>query len=309
MTDPHASDRDVSRAIRSWLHEDRHEDASRVAGAVLDLVEATPRRRATWWPVRRTFDIMNKFVPLGLGAAAVLVALVIGTQVLGSPAPGGVGGAASASPASASPVPSVVSSPTTAPGLPEGAFLAVEASDGMPSITVTIPSSGWSFDPEFAALGKGDEVQNLPEAAILLWPYAAGTGFDVYGDPCQWKSTKPGTPATTVDDFAAALAAQPSRDASTPVDVTVGGYAGKHVTLHVPDDLVEADCDEGNFASYGVTGDAGPSRYHQGPSQIDELWILDVDGVITVLDAMYRPDTPAELIDELRAVAESAAFE
>ena len=53
MTDFNASDRDVTRAIRSWLHEDRHEDVSRVAGAVLDQVETTRQRRATWWPARR----------------------------------------------------------------------------------------------------------------------------------------------------------------------------------------------------------------------------------------------------------------
>ena len=41
MTDFNASDRDVTRAIRSWLHEDRHEDVSRIAGAVLDQVETT----------------------------------------------------------------------------------------------------------------------------------------------------------------------------------------------------------------------------------------------------------------------------
>ena len=62
MTDIRPSDRDVNRVIRSWLHEDRHEDVSRVAGAVLDQVEATPQRRATWWPARRTPN-MNKFVP------------------------------------------------------------------------------------------------------------------------------------------------------------------------------------------------------------------------------------------------------
>ena len=48
MTDFNASDRDVTRAIRSWLHEDRHEDVSRIAGAVLDQVDTIPQRRATW---------------------------------------------------------------------------------------------------------------------------------------------------------------------------------------------------------------------------------------------------------------------
>ena len=73
MTDFKTSDRDVNRAIRSWLHEDRHEDVSRVAGAVLDQVDTIPQRRATWWPARRT-PTMNKFLAIGLGAAAVVVA-------------------------------------------------------------------------------------------------------------------------------------------------------------------------------------------------------------------------------------------
>lgn len=41
---------------------------------------------------------MNKFVPIGLGAAAVVVVLVVGAQLLGPPAPGGVGAALSPTP-------------------------------------------------------------------------------------------------------------------------------------------------------------------------------------------------------------------
>ena len=90
MTDFNASDRDVTRAIRSWLHEDRHEDVSRIAAAVLDRAEATPQRRA-WWPARRT-PTMNKFLAIGLGAAAVVVAVLIGYQVFGSAGSGRRGG-------------------------------------------------------------------------------------------------------------------------------------------------------------------------------------------------------------------------
>jgi hypothetical protein len=79
MTDSNASDRDVNRAIRSWLHEDRHEDVSRVAGAVLDQVPTTRQRRSLW-PARR-FD-MNTFAKFALAAAAVLVVAVVGYNVL-----------------------------------------------------------------------------------------------------------------------------------------------------------------------------------------------------------------------------------
>ena len=42
---------------------------------------------------------------------------------------------------------------------------------------------------------------------------------------------------------------------------------------------------------------------------VDELWILDLDGEFAILDAMYRPDTPPDLVEEMRAIAESATFE
>ena len=98
MTDFNASDRDVNRAIRSWLHEDRHEDVSRIAGAVLDQVETTPQRRS-WWPARRISD-MNTYVKFAIAAAAVLVVAVVGYNFL--PVRGGVGGpTATASPSPA----------------------------------------------------------------------------------------------------------------------------------------------------------------------------------------------------------------
>jgi hypothetical protein len=136
----------------------------------------------------------------------------------------------------------------------------------------------------------------------------------VYGDPCHWESTTPATPATTVDELVAALAAQPSRDASDPVDVTVGGYAGKSITLHVPDDIAYSaeeftDCDQGYFGSFGSDAEPGPARYHQGLGQIDELWILDVGGVLVTIDTAYYARTPAEHVEEMRAIVESATFE
>jgi hypothetical protein len=113
MSEPRTSHRNVDRVIRSWLQEDRHEDVSRVAGAVLDLLDTTPQRRSPWWPARR-FPFMNKPVALGLGAAAVVAAVVIGAQVLGPPAPGGVGGVPSPSP-SLTPAPTATLQPSPSP--------------------------------------------------------------------------------------------------------------------------------------------------------------------------------------------------
>ena len=72
-------------------------------------------------------------------------------------------------------------------------------------------------------------------AALLAWAWPAGTGFYPYGDPCQWSTTIPETPATTPDEIAAAFAAQASTDATEPVGTSspVAG-PGKSVTLTVP---------------------------------------------------------------------------
>jgi hypothetical protein len=294
------SDRDVNRAIRSWLHEDRHEDVSRVAGAVLDQVETTRQRRATWWPTRRTSP-MNKIVPLGLGAAAVVGILVVGAGMLRAPAPGGVGAAPAATP---SPTAALTPQPSAAAaaGLPVGSSHVLVSGGGIQG-TVTIPAPGWTG--EGGILVKDDNIDAPDGAGMIVF---TGEDLFVYGDPCEWSSTTPATPATTVDALVEALGAQASRDASAPVDVTVDGHAGKSITLNVPDDAVFSECDEGYFGSWGVATETTPARYHQGPGQIDEVWILDVDGVLTVIDTAYYAGTPAEHVAEMRAIVESASF-
>lgn len=309
-----STDRDTTRVVRSWLRTDEHESADRVLGSVLDQLDTTPQRRVTWWPARR-LQSMNTMLKFGLAAAVVVaVAVFIGVNTLGTSGTnvGGPGVEPTPTPQASVAGPTVEPSPspTSTPesGLPEGPFEIAwdEMSERAPRITVTIPAPAWAGDD--GILMKGNEVDNLPEAAIIAFSEPIGAGFYVYGDPCRWQSTTPETPATTVDEIAAALAAQASRDASEPVDVTVGGYAGKAITLSVPVDANFDECEGLEFASFGTDHD-DLARYHQGPGQVDELWILDVDGAIVIIDTMYRQDTPAEVIDELRSIAESATFE
>ena len=312
MTAPH----DLDRQLQAFLTDGPTQLPDPSFDAVRDRMEVT-RQRVVIGPWR--MPDMNKFVPIGLGAAAVVMALVIGTQFLGRPAPGGAGGAPSAEP-SATPTPDATPSPTAWTGLPEGPFV-VTGADVPVQVTLDITSPGWVALPEFGAVSKDDDGLDAPETvgvALLAWTWPAGTGFNVYGDPCQWLTTIPETPATTPDEIAAAFAAQASTDATAPVDVTVGGFAGKAITLHVPMafDLPNAtreekfaDCDNDVFAFYGVEGETAEARNAQGAGQIDELWILDVNGSIVILDATYGPAAPAALVAELRTLAESATFE
>jgi hypothetical protein len=95
--------RDPERLIHAFLMEGRTELADEVYDAVRASIEQK-RQRVVIGPWR--MPTMNKLVPIGLGAAAVVVALVIGTQLLGPAAPSGVGGAPSAEPtATPSPTP------------------------------------------------------------------------------------------------------------------------------------------------------------------------------------------------------------
>jgi hypothetical protein len=145
----------------------------------------------------------------------------------------------------------------------------------------------------------------------------------VYGNPCSWSTTRPKAPATTVDEIIAALVAQADRNATTPTDFEWTAddgqtRSGQMTTLYVPDDVVFGDCDGDTYAvltephSAYNEPEAGsidhPTRWNQGPGQVDEFWVLDVDGVPVTFDITYYPGTPQGVIDELRAMAESAVF-
>ena len=297
---------DLDRQLTDFLRDGPTELPYESFDAVRDRTETT-RQRVVIGPWR--LPDMNKIVTFGLAAAAVAVALFIGAQLFGSPG-GGFGGPADEP--TPTPEPTATLEPTTEPTsaadgtIPVGAFTAARVDAGDPAITVSIPASGWT-DGEIA-IHKGDDADNVPEAAMLFWSWPAGTEFFVPSDPCQAESTSPESPATSADDIVARLADQASRDASEPVDVTIGGYHGRSIILHVPDDATPDECELDEFVMFG-TPDDPLARYHQGPGQIDEVWFLDVEGRVVMIDAMYRSDTPAELVEEMRTIAESATFE
>jgi hypothetical protein len=252
---------------------------------------------------------MNTTLKFGLAAVVAAIAILFGLNYVRT---ANVGGPDIGDP---SPTPESTTTPESTPTptpqglLPVGAHTLNdgEVLEGLPTlpITVTLPA-GWYGDPGGGILVKEDNA-GAPDGAGLITFFG---DLYVYGDPCQWAATRPDTPATTVDELVAALTAQASRDATEPVDVMVGGYAGRSITLHVPDDAVFSECDSGEFGSWGMTDDdVRPFRYHQDPGQIDRLWILDVGGTLVVIDVAYYDGTPTSVIDEMEAIVESATFE
>jgi hypothetical protein len=320
-------DPETTRVVRSWLDEGVTQLPDRVLDAVLDQVPATAQRRFTWWPVRR-LSTMNATLKFGLAAAVVALAVFAGVQLFGQPNGnvGGPGDDATPSPtAEPTAEPTASSEPSAAgpsstpwTGLPAGPFV---ITDDEVRVTVDIASPDWYHSPQIEFVHKDDDGLDSPESvgvALIAWAWPVGTEFLVYGDPCQWASTAPETPATTPAEIAAGFAAQAETDATEPVDVTIGGYSGTAVTLttpmsyEVPGATREeefGDCDEDSYTFYGIAGEEAVARNAQGPGQVDELWILDVEGSVVILDATYGPAAPAELVEELRTLAESATFE
>lgn len=304
-----STDREVTRIVRSWLEEGATSLPDRVLDVVLDQVPATPQRRP-WRSARRYADV-NNMLKVALSAAAVVVVAVVGINLL--PGSGGPGGAV-ASPSVAAPSatalptpePSVASPSPSPDGLAEGPHPLWE---GPPVMTATIAAPGWFGTASDGILVK-DENSDPPAGAAMI----VFTGdLYVYGDPCKWSGTEPASPATTAAELVTALASQALRDASEPVDITLDGYAGKAITLHVPDDAVFSDCDRSTFGSWTISTADGPGldpfRYAQGPGQIDEVWALDVNGVLTVIDWSHYAGTPPEDLAELRAIVESITFD
>jgi hypothetical protein len=253
---------------------------------------------------------MSNFLKFGLAAAAVVVIVVVGFQFLGDSNTGSPGATETPQPTV---TPTATPEPSAAGGLPEGSSFVLADGQltgnevGSLAMTVTIPAPGWYGVSDDGILLKNDNPDPPDGSGMIVW--AGVDHLYVYGDPCDWSSTRPETPSTTVDEVVTALAAQASRDASAPVDITLDGYAGKAITLHVPDDADFTQCDEGKFGSWSQgTTDLSPHRYAQGPGQIDEVWVLDVDGLMVVIDWTHYAGTPADDVAELRAIVESATF-
>jgi hypothetical protein len=156
-------------------------------------------------------------------------------------------------------------------------------------------------------LETGPNGFDPPDGAGII-AFTVDEEFYVYGDPCTWSTTRPDTPATTVDELVAGLADQRSRNPSAPERITVGGYPGMKITLTSQGDAEFSGCDDGTFATFGVAGEH-PALWQQGPGQIDEIWIVDVSGRIVVLGAGYYADTPQHAVAELHAILDSVRIE
>jgi len=231
---------------------------------------------------------------------------------------------ASAAPVVAlNPAPSTAALPTVPPGvgqrdlrigrLDPGTYAYTDV-DGQGFNVGFIVPAGWTWHGRY--LSKGG-VGHPGGAAISFF----GGPVGVYADPCDWAGSEPDQPiGRRVGDRMAALAAEPPRNAATPIDRPAAApgigdrWPGMALELTVPD-INLAGCDEGQFRRWGPETNARPA---QGPGQHDYVWAVDIpgagvddeNGVITVypeaggliIDAASFPSTPADVMAEVEAI-------
>ena len=256
---------------------------------------------------------MNGSFKLAAGLAAVLVVGFIGWQLL--PSDGGTGGQTTPAP-SAAPSPTVAPSPTAAASptgvveVPDGRI----AEDGTyrfrpvgsaPTLTVdAFVPAGWFGNPPCCLSGPVGEA-NGPDG-IALHFFAANS---IFSDPCHWdvNGSGPGQPGDiavgpSVEELAAALAAQ-AYEATTPTDVTIGGFAGKRVDLQLP----PGDCDthDGNGIYIVFDGPGEGYFYAQGDGSDWQVSIVDVDGTRLILALFSYAETSAADLSAAQAIIDS----
>lgn len=288
-----STDRDTTRIVRSWLRTEENESADRVLGTVLDRLETTPQRRATWWPARR-FQTMNSALRLGLVAAAVVVTAVLGITLFGPGA--NVGGPGPGE----SPLPSLAPSPTATlvPRIPSSENLEAgtyRANAFIPvDVLVTVPD-GWSGGGDWLLFGPrgfeppdGMNIRFGSVSQMFANPYEVADGFV---DPPV---------GSTVDDLVNAMINHPDWPTSPPTDVSIDGYAGKVVRLTLPPDT---ELPGGRFM-FWRDGEGG-DRWAFESGQIVDIYVIDVDGQRLVLELFSYPDTPTDDLAERQAVIDS----
>jgi hypothetical protein len=239
---------------------------------------------------------MNNPLRIAIAAAAVLVVALIGFNVL--PRQGGIGGP------TVTPSPAPTASPTSSPSpSPSSSRVALQAPRdidtqlkpgtyqvatpfAMPfAITFT---SNWT--PK--ALTQGD-VEFLKSSPIDGNLYITADLIEgVFTDPCHSSSGATKAP-TTLAGVVQALTHMVGFTAGPVTDVTIGGYTAKHVVITNSIDTATAGCTQGPMLPI-LTWRGGPSTgAGTNGGLTEELWFVEFNGTIVVIDGETGPTTAA----------------
>ena len=289
-----STDRETTRIVRSWLRTDEYESADRVLDAVLDQLDTTPQRRATWWPARRLPE-MNTFAKFGVAAAAVVVAALLGFNYFISPNIG--------DPDLEGPSPTPTSAPAEAVQLQSVAGADLEPGlytlgTGFPVEIAFDLQPGWTSCPD--GIDPKEQIicrfpgETTPPAAVYL-------GFtvidNVVADPCDDTVLLDPPVGPSVDDLVAAISDLEGFEATAAEDVTVDGFPAKRFTI-----TAGPECGAAWVTPNGAVNGLGAD-------EINDLHVVDINGVRIVIVSAYAVDVDPDELAAVEAVIASLQIE
>jgi len=289
-----STDRDTTRIVRSWLRSDENESADRVLGSVLDQLDTTPQRRATWWPARR-LSRMNNRLRLGVAAVAVVAVAALGYGLMQAGTTG--------------------HGPSQAPS-PSAAQTAVAHFPVFPGPPRPVDAGIYDLGPDF--LGPDFPVSisfvvpagwlSCANNAGLLCPADGVGGVNIFivtnvvADPCDETTLRDPSVGPTVHDLVTAISSLPWSAVTPPTDVTVDGFRGKEFEVTAPTSSPCVGTDDFAMWATGLTDRATSV----GPGERNRLRILDVQGTRVVITGSYLPGTTSlQDLDEINAIIDS----
>jgi len=172
----------------------------------------------------------------------------------------------------------------------------------------TIPAEGWTG--WIGALKWGPATD--PPGSVVGMSIAYVT--NVVQDGCTAHAAADPPVGPTVDDMAAALAAlSPFILTKPPSDVMVDGFSGKYLELTVPDLAVQGtehgnlftDCTDGELKSWIAPTLSYAFHGYELPGQVEEFWLLDIDGTRLLIEAIRSPASSEGDLAELRSILDS----
>ena len=172
----------------------------------------------------------------------------------------------------------------------------------------TIPTEGWMSWFGAFKLGLATDPPNSVVGLGIL------NVTNVVQEGCTGHVAADPPVGPTVDDMATALAAlSPFVLTKPPSDVTLDGFSGKYLELTVPDiafevsgdDTVFTDCTDGELWSYIGKPLSFANHSYSHPGQVEEIWLLDVDGTRLAIGTMRSPGSSEGDIAELRSIFDS----
>ena len=276
------NDHDLHHLLDAWM--DLGPSAAPVRVAEAARLEARSTRQAAtlagWTPPRLPF-LNVAALQVALVAVVVIAGALLGYRYFAGSSVGG--------PGIEDPLPSSSASSSTPPipltfsedSLPPGRYTL--AGSFPVELTVDLPA-GWSS----CSIG-------VMEQGVCRSPaqdeFAMGITFlvieNVVADPCNGSDLQEPPVGPTVEDLVDAVSSLEGFETTPAEDATVGGYRAKRLMVTAPD---EPGCALFTWATPDRTNGVGQS-------EINDLHIVDVDGVRIFISAAYFPEvvTPEDL--------------